>query len=93
MDKPEREGLEQPGTEANVAKAARAHLAAGGGGLFLGNILIALHDELSLQTLLISPSSQSREEELSLQTLLINPSSQFREACSRETLSCCGLPS
>lgn len=32
MDKPEREGLEQPGTE--------AHLAASGGGLFLGNILI-----------------------------------------------------
>lgn len=40
MDKPEREGLKQPGTEENVAKAARAHLAAGGGGLFLGNILI-----------------------------------------------------
>ena len=48
MDKPEREGLEQPGTEANVAKAARVHLAAGGVGLFLGNILIALHDELSM---------------------------------------------
>lgn len=40
MDKPEKEGLEQPGTEVNVAKAARAHLAAGGGGLFLGNILV-----------------------------------------------------
>lgn len=40
MDKPEKQGLEQPGTEASAAKAVRAHLAAGGGGLFLGNILI-----------------------------------------------------